>query len=213
MRALFALCAGLCTGAAALAPPQAGPVWTFDYDRAGSPPAGFTLAAMRQEGSGAWSVRRDGANGVVVHDANPAHAGFALAIADAPAFRDGTVSVRLRLAGGDRAGGLVWRYQDAGNFHAAVLDLGRRSLALFRIVHGNRVRVEDEDDLELDPEAWHTLKVVHDQAFVRVSLGGIRVFDERDRTFGAGRTGLLATGGSLVWFDDFQARPEARQRD
>jgi hypothetical protein len=212
MRALLAVCAGLCSAAAALTAPQAGSAWTFDADRAGSPPAGFTLAAMRQDGSGAWSVRRDGANGVLVHDANPAHAGLAMAIAEAPAFRDGTVSVRLRLAGGERAGGVIWRYQDAENFHAAVLDLSRRSLALFRIVHGNRVRVEDEDDLELDAAAWHTLKVVHDQAFVRVSLGGIRVFDERDRTFGAGRVGLLASGASLVWFDDFQARPETRQR-
>ena len=167
---------------------------------------------MRQESAGTWLVRREGANGVTVHDGNPAHAGFALAIADAPPFRDGAVSVRLRLAGGGRAVGLVWRYQDADNFHAAILDLTERSLSLFRIVRGNRVRIEDEDDLELDPSAWHTLKVVHDQAEVRISLGGIRVFEERERTFGAGRIGLIASGSSSVWFDDFQARPESRQR-
>jgi hypothetical protein len=197
--------------AAGLAQASAPRVWTFDADRAGALPPGFTLAAMRQADAGTWLVRRDAANGLLVHDANPAHAGFGLAIADAAPFRDGSVSVRLRLDGGARAGGVVWRYQDAENFHAAVLDLADRSLALYRIVRGNRVRVEDEEDLELDPAAWHTLKVVHDQAYVRVSLGGIRVFDERDRTFGAGRVGLLASGGSLVSFDDFQARPESRR--
>src|SRR5687767_3667510 len=80
--------------------PQAAQVWTFDAERPGSPPAGFALTPMRQESAGTWLVRRDGANGVVVHEGNPANAGFALAVSDAPPFRDGTVSVRLRLAGG-----------------------------------------------------------------------------------------------------------------
>jgi len=212
MRILRALRIVVCGAAAVgLAQAPANRSWTFDADRAGAPPPGFTLDAMRQASAGTWLVRRDAANGLVVHEANPAHAGFALAIADAAPFRDGSVSVRLRLEGGARAGGVVWRYQNANNFHAAVLDLDDRSLALYRIVRGNRVRIEDEEDLELDPAAWHTLKVVHDQAYVRVSLGGIRVFDERDRTFGPGRVGLLATGRSLVWFDDFQARPESRR--
>lgn len=208
-RALWIVASGAALVGLAQAPVPK--IWTFDGDRAGAPPPGFTLAAMRQADAGTWLVQREGTNGLVVHEAHPTHGGFALAIADAAPFRDGSVSVRLRLEGGGRAGGIVWRYQDAGNFHAAVLDLTDRSLNLYRIVRGNRVRTEDEDDLELDPAAWHTLKVVHDQAYVRVSLGGIRVFDERDRTFGPGRVGLLASGGSLVWFDDFQARPESRR--
>ena len=211
MRVSTALSVIVWSAVAAAAPVQGDRLWSFDVDKPGAPPAGFQLTPMRQESSGTWLIRRDGANGVAVHEGNPAHTGFALAIADAPAFRDGSVSVRLRLAGGGRAGGVVWRYQDAENFHAAVLDLSDRSLSLFRIVRGNRVRIEDEDDLELDPAAWHTLKVVHDEAEVRISLGGIRVFENRERTFGAGRVGLLASGTSLVWFDDFQIRPESRR--
>jgi hypothetical protein len=199
---------GLAAGVGLLA--QAS-VRTFDADRPDAPPPGFTLTAMRQPTAGVWSVRREAANGFLVHRADPAAPGFALAVSDAPAFRDGVMSVRLRLAGGARAGGLVWRYHDADNFHAIVLDLTARSLAMYRVVRGNRVEIEDEDNLELDPAGWHVVKVVHDQALVRVSLGGIRVFEERERTFGAGRVGLLATGASEVWFDDLKIEPERRR--
>ena len=38
-----------------------------------------------------------------------------------------------------------------------------------------------EDDLELDPKAWHTLKIVHVGESVRAMLGGVRVFEDADR--------------------------------
>jgi hypothetical protein len=183
---------------------------TFDEERAGSAPAGFTLAAMRQPAAGNWLVRRTGANGYLAHDAGPARdapEGFALAIAPVAAMRDVVISVRLRLAGGSLAGGLVWRYQDEHNHYQILLDLAHRELAMYRVVAGNRIKVEREDGLELDA-AWHTLKIVHDRSEVRVSLGGIRVFEDDDRTFGAGRVGVIASGGADVWFDDLRVGPE-----
>ena len=101
-------------------------------------------------------------------------------------------SVRLRLAGGARAGGLVWQYQDEHNFYAAMLDLTRQELSMYRVTGGNRVRLETEDDLELDPEAWHTLKVARDDGRIYVALGGIRVFEERDERGGHGIGGDAA---------------------
>ena len=43
-------------------------VFGFDQEKAGTPPAGFTFAAMRQPAPGAWLVRRDGTNGYLAHD-------------------------------------------------------------------------------------------------------------------------------------------------
>jgi hypothetical protein len=127
-------------------------------------------------------------------------------------LRDLQVSVRVRLAGGSLVGGLVWRYQDEHNHYQILLDLTRRELAMYRVVAGNRIRVEREDGLELDPAAWHTLKIVHEQSEIRVSLGGIRVFEENDRTFGAGRAGVVAGGIADVWFDDLRIEAERRGR-
>ena len=106
--------------------------------------------------------------------------------------------------GGSRTGGLVWRYQDALNYYAVQLNLAEQELSVYRVVRGNRIRLEREDDLELDPEAWHSLRVVQDGESMRVYLGGIRVFGDRDRSAREpGGAGLWASGDASVSFDDF----------
>lgn len=194
-------------------------VWqtTFDQDRPDLPPSGFTLAAMRQNTPGRWFVQRAPAGGHLVHLSDASAMGFALAVADAPSFTDIGASARVRLVGGARKGGLVWRYQNDQNFYALLLDLSRQELSLYRIVDGNRVRLDLEDGLELDPEAWHTLKVAHVGEEIRASLGGIRVFNERDRrdptrVIAGGRAGLVATGHSDVWFDDVHIEAKRDRR-
>jgi hypothetical protein len=189
---------------------------TFDRENPGPLPAGFELAAMRQDTPGRWLLERDGANGVLVHKQADTASGFALALAPAAPLRDVQASVRLRLTGGSRAGGLVWRYADADNFYGATLDLARAEVVLFRVTAGNRTFLELEDDLELDPAAWHTLKVVHDESRIQVSLGGIRVFEERDRRSeqdtAPGKTGVIAAGTAEVWFDDLRIEPDRDRR-
>lgn len=183
--------------------------WTFSFDddRVDHPPSGFTLAAMRQSDAGRWMVQRPAGSGALVHTADPAASGYALAIADRPAPEDIAVTVRLRLAGTARTGGLVWRYRDDHNYYTLLLDLVRAELSAYRITAGNRVRLDMQDELELDGDAWHTLKVVHVGPELRVMLGGVRVFVEQDRRYdrrpdAVGRVGVIATGPSEVWFDD-----------
>ena len=85
--------------------------------------------------------------------------------------------------------------QDADNYYLARLDLDRQDIALYRVSAGNRTRIDGEDDLELDPTAWHTLRVVQEDEKIRVYLGGIRVLRARDRTFDkGGRRGPLVRG-------------------
>lgn len=202
--ALSFAAAWLAVGAAIQTPHVA--VFGFDQDKAGAPPAGFTFAAMRQPAPGSWIVRRLGSNGYVAHAPDAASQGYALAVVDDVLPGDVTLAVRLRLAGGRRAGGVVWHYLDNQNYYACVLDLSRRELSMYRMAGGSRSRMEFEDDLELDADAWHSMKVWHNGRATRVSLGGIRVFEHsrRDRDGAdAGRVGLIAAGDADVWFDDF----------
>jgi hypothetical protein len=192
---------------------QAALVRTFDRDRPGGPPDGFTLVATRQPAPGAWVVRRDAAGQHLVHEADsPVQPGFSLAVAVPADHRNVVVSARVKLTGGDRSAGLVWRFRDARNYYAATLDLARHELALVRVVQGNRIRLGREDDLELDAAAWHTLKVIHEDSEIRVYLGGIRVLAQRDRTFRAGAAGLWASSGTTAAFDDFRVQP-VRERE
>jgi hypothetical protein len=181
-------------------------VQTFDAEPVGRPPAGFTFHVVRHPSPVQWTVQRDGANGFVAHDADPAgRDGFALAVLDTEPAGRTTVSVRVRMPAGARSGGLIWNVQDADNYYLARLDLERQDLGLYRVVHGNRVRIEGEDDLDLDRDAWHTLKIVHESENIRVYLGGIRVLRARDRTLERrGPIGLWCTGDTAAHFDDLR---------
>ena len=181
----------------------------FENEAAGQAPAGFVFAETRDAAPKRWSIQRDGAMQVLVHAGNLAVGrGFATAVLETPALRDVELSVRVRFGGGERTGGLVWRYLDAGNYYFVELNLGEHAIRLYRMVNGNRVRLEDEDDLELDPTAWHSLKVIQRDRSVRVYLSGIRVFEERDRTLAAaGTVGVWCGGNSVAQFDDLRLEP------
>ncbi|MGE0704604.1 MAG: family 16 glycoside hydrolase [Vicinamibacterales bacterium] len=204
-----------CLGGIALAA-QTNSAIGFDADPDGTPPGRFTFEAMRQDAPGSWLVRHEAANGFLVHTPEASQTGYTMAITPEAPVADLSLSVRMRLSGGERAGGLVWRYQDPSNFYAAILDLSRGALFLSMARNGNLITLESEDDLELDPEAWHTLRVMQSGDTVYVWLGGIRVFDERDerlaRSFGAGRLGLIVTGSSSVSFDDLRLAPPRSRR-
>lgn len=180
---------------------------TFDQLPAGATPPGFTFGKMRQPEPGHWIIQRDQDNGVLCHERD-GWTGYSLAIADGTSPTDLAVTVRLRLTEGARAGGLVWRYLDDQHYYALVLDLAKGTIAMYRVFGGHHIQLEFEDDLELDPDAWHTLKVVHTGANVRAMLGGVRVFEEEDRRYKwsdePSRVGVIATGNSRVEFDDLR---------
>ena len=92
----------------------------------------------------------------------------------------------------------------------------RGEINLYRIHNGNRILLEYEDDLELDPEAWHLLKVVHSGGTIRASISGVRVFEDDDRRHRwpdqPSRVGVLATGHSGVEFDDLRIAPRSDRR-
>lgn len=183
---------------------------TFEEDKIGAPPAGFTLAAGREAALDGWTVKREGDARVLVHEGKPSPAdSFAVAIFSGPQYQDVQVSVRFKAIGGARTAGVVWKYQDPLNHYSAHLDLVKQEIAMYRVVNGNRIRLEREDDLELDPDAWHSLKVFEEQGMIRVYLGGIRVLRERDRMPRArASVGIWAGGDSTVMFDDFRIEDE-----
>ena len=184
---------------------------TFENDKVGAPPAGFLVAAGRDAAADLWTVRREENGHVLVHQGKPSPpGGFAVAIVSGAQYENVEITVRMRASGGGRSAGLVWKYQDPLNHYAVQLDLARQELALYRVSSGNRIRLERVDDLELDPEAWHSLKVLQEDGEIRVYLGGIRVFSERDRqSRGPAGVGLWSSGDTTVMFDDLRVEDEA----
>jgi len=187
----------------------ASPARTFDAEPVSRPPAGFTFHVVRYAGAPRWLIQREGTNGYLAHAGDASgHAGFDLAVLDGEKARNVSVSARVRLAGGQRSAGLVWRVHDSDNYYLARLDLDRHDIGLYRVSAGTRTRIDGDDDLELDAAAWHTLRVAQEDEEIRVYLGGIRVLRARDRTFDqAGGAGLWCAGDAVAHFDDFRVGP------
>lgn len=179
---------------------------TFDDDKIGAPPAGFVMAAGRDATAELWTVKREGSGRALSHEGKAAPAdSFAVAVFSGAQYAEVEVSVRMKATGGGRAAGLVFKYQDPNNHYAVQLDLARQEVAMYRVASGNRIRLEREDDLELDPDAWYSMKVRQEDGQIRVYLGGIRLFSERDRLPRTpSNVGLWVSGDSTVLFDDFR---------
>jgi hypothetical protein len=183
---------------------------TFEEDKVGAPPAGFVAAAGRDATPDRWIVRREGNARVLMHEGKTAPPdAFAIAVFSGAQYQDAEITVRIKAVGGRKSAGIVWKYQDPMNHYAVQLDLARQEIAMYRVAGGNRIRIEREDDLELDPDAWHSLRVLQERGQIRVYLGGIRVFTERDRPPRTpANVGLWASGDSTVMFDDFRVEDE-----
>jgi hypothetical protein len=190
---------------------QSAIVRTFDDDKIGAPPAGFVTAAGRDAAADRWTIRREGNARVLFHEGKAAPSdSFAVAIFSGAQYSDVELSVRLKATGGGRAAGLVWKYQDPNNHYSAQLDLVRQEVVMYRVASGNRIRLEREDDLELDPDAWYSMKIRQEDGQIRVYLGGIRLFSERDRLPRTpASVGIWVAGDSTVMFDDFRVEDRA----
>jgi hypothetical protein len=188
---------------------------SFDPDPVGAAPPGFSFAAARLPAAGRWLIRADGTNRYLAHLSDSSgNEGFALALLEATPPQELRLSARIKLAEGARLGGLVWHYQNPENFYAVSLDLTSQEVALYRVSRGNRIRLELEDDLELDRDAWHVLRVEHARGRIRVALGGIGVMRARAREDGGGegRAGVWSAGSATTWFDDLTVQ-EQTDRD
>jgi hypothetical protein len=180
--------------------------WTFDDLPVGRPPAGFVFVSAPADQIGRWSVVRDGGSLVLAHLQQRWAAGTQLAIVDGTSLGDVALSARLRFTDGAGAAGVVWRYRDRNNYYLALLDLRAQDVRIYRIAGGNRTRLEDEDDLELEPGAWQTFKIEHRGIRIRVWVNGVPVADARDRTNPEpGAIGVWTASDSGTWFDDLRA--------
>ena len=186
---------------------------TFDDLAIGAPPDGFFFAGARQASPGTWEVIGAGTKRHLMHMADPSVTmrGISIAGLNNPAPADIRISTRLRLMDGDRAGGVFWRYRDAADFYFVSIFLAVREAALIRVTAGNRITLDRAKDVDLDPEAWHNMTVVHNGDQILAQIDGIAVLRARDRMLTeGGRAGVWSAGNSTTAFDDItiEDKPE-----
>lgn len=193
-------------------------VRNFDEDKAGATPDGLLFGQVKGTAAGRWMVQRAGADAFLAHigDASQAAGGVVFALLDGnrAEYEDVRVSTRLRVSAGSRVAGVIWRLQDADTFYMASLDLARQRLDVYRLAQGNRVRIRSKEGLALDPLAWHTLTVVHEDNEIRVYLGGLYVFEFWDRALRRpGRVGVWSAADTVAHFDEVRVEPEVDEHE
>ena len=186
---------------------------SFDADRAGAAPKGWTLT-MTGRGTPKWTVEPDDtapSKGQVLKQSGAAT--FPLALKDGTNIQDGFVEVKFKPISGseDRAGGLVWRAKDANNYYVVRANALEDNVVLYKTVNGVRNSLEIVGrkggygvNTAVPANQWHTLRVEFAGTRFKVIFNDKALFEVEDAMFAEpGMVGLWTKADSVTAFNAF----------
>jgi hypothetical protein len=189
-------------------------------DAVGVPPTGWTITKTGA-GKPRWMVERDPtapSKSTILLQSGTAD--YPLALKDGSNIRDGFVEVKFKAISGaeDRAGGLVWRARDAGNYYVVRANALENNVVLYKTAAGERSSLDIVGrkggygvKAPVPAKRWHTLRVEFAGSRHKVLFNGKMLFQVEDSTFpGAGMVGLWTKADSVTAFDEFRSGEVAR---
>jgi hypothetical protein len=191
--------------------------WTFDQQKPGEAPAGFSMLGFG-EGAGAdWTIKADSdapsaSNVLVVNSSCQAVTCYRLIVANGLQYEYPDVSVRMRfpVETATGAGGVVFGVKDATHFYAVAVDLATKTLEVSRVVDGKETSLGRSS---ITPKAipWHTLRIqrntIISKDFIEAFFDGQLVLTVEDQSLAIGQVGLLVRGQTTLDFDSLHAVP------
>ena len=196
--------------------------WTFDQQKSGEAPAGFSMLGFGEGPAADWTIKVDSdapsaSNILAVNSSCPAETCYRLIVADGFQYEYPDVSVRMRFPvdAVTGVGGLVFGVNDAAHFYAAVVDLVTKTLEVSRVVDGKETRLGRSP---ITPKAvsWHTLRIqrntIFSKDFIETFFDGQLVVTVEDQSLAIGQVGLLVRGQTALNFDSLHAIPLFSQR-
>jgi hypothetical protein len=170
--------------------------------------AGDWLTGATGRGTARWSQQGD----ILTYRGG---ATFGWAVLRGISIRDGSIAVRFKPVEGreDRAGGVVWRWQDADNYYVARGNALENNVVVYKIVGGRRTDLPPLGaprgtygmKAPVATGAPHTLRVDFSGSDFAVTLDGKRLFVVRDETFATpGAVGVWSKADSVTEFDQLQ---------
>jgi hypothetical protein len=146
-------------------------------------------------------------------DDDPTSYRFPICVLDGVSSRDVDLAVRFKAVkgSGDRAAGVVWRYQDRDNYYVVRANALEGNVVLYKVEKGRRSDLKPRGagvlaygkKASVATGAWGLLRVVAIGNVFAVHLGGEKLFEVEDSTFaGAGGVGLWTKADSVTYFDD-----------
>ena len=171
-------------------------------------PAGQWLFGSTGRGTPRWTEEP---NGLTYRGG----ADFGWAVLVASSLRDGFVEVRFKPLAGreDQAGGVVWRWRDAGNYYVARANALEGNVVAYKVVGGRRSPIAPLGTprstygvpAEVASGTWHTLRVEFRGSESTVIYDGRRLFTVSDETFREpGKIGVWSKADSITEFQQPQ---------
>lgn len=136
--------------------------WTFDLQKPGEAPAGFSVLGFGVGPAADWTIRAasdapSASNILVVNSSCQPVTCYRLIVANGFQYEYPDVSVRMRfpLDAAAGVGGVVFGVKDATHFYAAVVNLATKTLDVSRVVDGQETSLARSS---ITPKAvpWHT---------------------------------------------------------
>ncbi len=196
--------------------------WTFDQQKSGEAPAGFSMLGFGEGPAADWTIKADidapsASNILVANSSCLAVTCYRLMVANGFQYEYPDVSVRMRfpLDAATGVGGVVFGVKDATHFYAAVVDLATKTLEVSRVVDGEETRLGRSSIM---PKAvpWHTLRIqrntIFSKDFIETFFDGQLVVTVEDQSLAIGQVGLLVRGQTALDFDSLHAIPLFSQR-
>jgi len=184
-------------------------IYTFDEYQTGLLPQVFTSVRTGQGAVGDWQIVADDAapsrpNVLAQLSKDSTDYRFPVVVSNQGAFKDFELSVKFKTMSGivDQAGGLVFRYKDAGNYYVLRANALEDNFRLYHVVRGSRVQFAGAST-QVTPKQWHQLKVVCIGNQITCSYDGKQLIQASDETFkDAGKIGVWTKADSVTYFDD-----------
>jgi len=191
--------------------------WTFDQQKSGEVPAGFSMLGFGEGPIADWTVKADtdapsASNILAVNSSCQAVSCYRLIVADGFQYEYPDLSVRMRFPVDAAAGvgGVVFGLKDATHFYAVVVDLAAKTLEVSRVVDGKETKLGRSSIM---PKAtpWHMLRIqrntIISKDFIETFFDGQLAVTVEDQSLATGQVGLLVRGPIALDFDSLHAIP------
>jgi hypothetical protein len=196
--------------------------WTFDEQKSGEDPAGFSMLEFGEGPAAKWTIKADRdapsvSNILAVNSSCRAVTCYRLIVADGFQYEYPDMSVRMRFPIGavTGTGGVVFGVKDPTHFYAAVVDLATKTLEVSRVVDGTETSL---GRASITPKAtpWHMLRIqrntIISKDFIETFFDGQLAVTVEDQSLAVGQIGLLVRGHTELDFDSLHAIPLFSQR-
>lgn len=191
--------------------------WTFDQERAGEGPAGFSMLELGEGPAAGWTIKADTdapsvSNILVATSSCRSTTCYRLIVADGFQYEYPDISVRIRFPGGATTGmgGVVFGVKDATHFYAVMVDLAAKILEVNLVVDGKETRI-GRSSITPKTVPWHTLRIqrntVLSKDFIETFFDGTLAVTVEDQSLAIGQVGLLVRGYATLDFDSLHAIP------